>query len=237
MARWSSREKGHPARGSRQPNLGKSFPALCVRSLDEGQIIQTFRSSATLMMPSVTVAARRKRFRCGKRWKRGLRRASWNCIRKRRRLCTARTANRREQLSGATLRFSGLYVSTPTIDESHWQAVRQFLSCGQRQSGQGDARRRASLEAASSQRSRLGENCPMDPSDSCWLGQLLRAFPSFGASQGTAHGRSIYRALGTAEIQKTSGTRKASMGLVARGSNPASRTCSPIGRRDLRLGR
>jgi len=49
------------------------------------------RSSATLMMPSVTVAVRRKRFHCGRRWKRGLRRVSWNCIRKRRRLCTAKT--------------------------------------------------------------------------------------------------------------------------------------------------
>jgi RNA-directed DNA polymerase len=32
-----SREKGTPARGSREPNLGKPFPALCVRSLDEGK--------------------------------------------------------------------------------------------------------------------------------------------------------------------------------------------------------
>src|ERR1700726_1630737 len=124
--------------------------------------------------------------------------------------------------------FFGLYVSTPTIDESRWKAVRQFLSCGQRQSGQGDARRRAPLEAASSQRSRLGENRPMGTAYSCWLGQLLRAFSSFGASQGTAHSRSIYRALGTAEIQKTSGTRKASGGLVARGQIPPAEPVRPL---------
>ena len=63
---------------------------------------------------------------------------------------------------------------------------------------------------------------------SCWLGQLLRAFSSFGASQGTAHSRSIYRALGTAEIQKTSGTRKASVGLVARGQIPPAELVRPL---------
>src|SRR5438552_5295205 len=179
------------------------------------------------MMPSVTVAVRRKRFHCGKRWKRGLRRVSWNCIRKDED-CVLQRLEPTERLSEATLRFSGLYVSTPTIDESRWKAVRQFLSCGQRQSGQGDARRRASLEAASSQRSRLGENRPMGTADSCWLGQLLRAFSSFGASQGTAHSRSIYRALGTAEIQKTSGTRKAGVGLVARGQIPPAEPVRPL---------
>ena len=35
-----------------------------------------------------------------------------------------------EQSSRATIRFSGIYVSTPAIDESHWQSVRQFLSGG-----------------------------------------------------------------------------------------------------------
>jgi hypothetical protein len=49
---------------------------------------------------------------------------------------------------------------------------------------------------------------------SCWLGQLLRAFSSFSASQDTAHGRSIYRALGTAEIQKTSGHAKRAWGWL-----------------------
>src|SRR5206468_6333516 len=76
----------------------------------------------------------------------GLRRVSWNCIRKNKD-CVLQRLEPTERLSGATLRFSGLYVSTPTIDESRWKAVRQFLSCGQRQGGQGDARRRASLES------------------------------------------------------------------------------------------
>jgi hypothetical protein len=51
----------------------------------------TFPLNATPMMPFATVAARSKRSRCEKRSKRGWRRANWNCIRKRRRSCTART--------------------------------------------------------------------------------------------------------------------------------------------------
>src|SRR5258708_38807164 len=113
--------------------------------------------------------------------------------------CVLQRLEPTERLSGATLRFSGLYVSTPTIDESRWKAVRQFLSCGQRQSGQGDARRRAPLEAASSQRSRLGENRPMGTAYSCCLGQVLRAFSSFGGSQGNENSGSIERPRVTAE--------------------------------------
>ena len=43
------------------------------------------------MIPFATAAARSKRSRCEKRSKRGWRRANWNCTRKRRRSCTART--------------------------------------------------------------------------------------------------------------------------------------------------
>ena len=60
-----------------------------------------------------------------------------------------------------------------------------------------------------------------------WVNYYGR-FSSFGASQGTAHSRSIYRALGTAEIQKTSGTRKASVGLVARGQIPPAESVRPL---------
>lgn len=60
-----------------------------------------------------------------------------------------------------------------------------------------------------------------------WVNYYGR-FSSFGASQGTAHSRSIYRALGTAEIQKASGTRKASVGLVARGQIPPAEPVRPL---------
>src|ERR1035437_512792 len=76
------------------------------------------------------------------------------------------------------------------------------------------------LEAASSQRSRLGGYCPMDPSDASWLAPVLRAFPPFRASQCATHVRSVHRALGTAEIQTTQGAHKAGMGLVAWASSP-----------------
>ena len=82
--------EGDPAGGSRQPRAWRiSF--CTTRSIDGcNGSIPTSRSSVMPMTLSVTVAARRKRRLCDRRWNRGLRSAGWNCIRKRRRSSTAR---------------------------------------------------------------------------------------------------------------------------------------------------
>lgn len=111
-------------------------------------------------------------------------------------------------------RTGNLFVSfSPAVSDKAAKAMREVVP---------------PLEAASSQRSRLGGYCPMDPSDASWLDPVLRAFPPFRASQCATHVRSVHRALGTAEIQTTQGAHKAGMGLVAWASSPPANSVRPL---------
>jgi RNA-directed DNA polymerase len=85
-----SREKGTPQGAVVSPILANLFLHYAFdRWMKENNLDIPFERYADDAICHCRL--RRKRFRCGKRWKRGLRRVSWNCIRKRRRLCTART--------------------------------------------------------------------------------------------------------------------------------------------------
>jgi retron-type reverse transcriptase len=85
-----SREKGTPQGAVVSPILANLFLHYAFdRWMKENNLDIPFERYADDAICHCRL--RRKRFHCGKRWKRGLRRVSWNCIRKRRRLCTART--------------------------------------------------------------------------------------------------------------------------------------------------
>ena len=184
------------------------------------------------MMSSVTAETKRKLIRCGARWKRGLGCASWNCIPKRRRSCTARmqidaaaTPEQRFDFLGYTFRprpsmrrDGRLFVSfAPAISDDAAKAMRHRI-------------RRWKLhlrnDLALAQLARWTRPGPAR------VGALLRAFLSVRTSPRAAHCRPVLSAMGAAQIQTVARPRDARLGLAERGSCPAAdfvRTLEPCG--------
>ena len=118
------------------------------------------------------------------------------------------------RLPGARIRLPGLYVSAAECEESHWETVRWFYSCSQRQSSEGDAPTGAWLAAASSCRSRLGRSRAVGSACCARLGAILRAVLPLCVASGTAYAGSLPRALGPTQIQTARVPLQAGLGLA-----------------------